>query len=394
VNVSREGVDALETNIQSEAFQKCVQASKSIMNPEVQQWKDQGGKVIGFFCSTVPEELFTAAGLLPFRMRGTGSTSTELSDSFFSPINCSFPRHTFNEALDGKYDFLDGLICINSCDHVRRIYDNWITKLKTPFVQIMSLPRKTNEPQINWYYDEISLLKGQLEEHFGIEITDQQLKDAIRLHNEIRSLQKQLYELRKADKPPITGGETLAVMVAGTAMPKNQYREMLKELLAELGNKEGSGEYRARLMIVGGELDDPEYIRIIEDQGGLVVVDSTCFGSRLMWRPIDEAESDPIRALAKYYIYGRPSCPRMYGDQPRRMAYTRELAKEFKVDGIIGERLLFCDQWVVEHYMTGQDLKEDGIPFLQLDREYILSGSGQLRTRVQAFLETLESMGK
>jgi benzoyl-CoA reductase/2-hydroxyglutaryl-CoA dehydratase subunit BcrC/BadD/HgdB len=382
----------LETKIRSEAFQKFAEATGSIMNPELQAWKDEGGKVVGFFCSTVPEELFTAAGLLPFRMRGTGSTSTELSDAFFSPINCSFPRHTFNQALSGEYDFLDGLICINSCDHVRRIYDNWISNLDTPFVQIMSLPRKVQQPQIDWYYDELNIMKEQLEKHFGVEISDERVREAIGLHNGIRGLQKRLYELRKADKPPITGTETLAVMVAGTAMPRSRYKELLEELLAELSQSEGSGDYRARLMIVGGELDDPEYIRIIEEQGGLVVADSTCFGSRLMWRPVDEEEPDPIRALARYYIYDRPSCPRMYGDQERRIAYTRELAKEFKVDGIIGERLLFCDMWVVEHYMTGLDLKEDGIPFMPLDREYISSGAGQLRTRVQAFLETLEGI--
>ena len=380
----------METQIKSEAFQKFVAASRAIMNPELQAWKDRGGKVVGFFCSTVPEELFTAAGLMPFRMRGTGSTSTELSDAFFSSINCSFPRHTFNQALNGEYDFLDGLVCINSCDHVRRIYDNWIRNLKTPFVQVMSLPRKVQEPQVAWYCDELNILRGQLQEHFGVEITDQRVKDAIRLHNEIRVLQKQLYELRKGDKPPITGAETLAVMVAGTAMPREEYKGLLQELLDELAQSEGPGGYRARLMIVGGELDDPEYIEIIEEQGGLVVTDSTCFGSRLMWRPIDEDEADPIRALARYYVADRPSCPRMYGDQPKRIAFTRELAKEFKVDGVIGERLLFCDQWVVEHYMNTQDLKKDGIPFLTLDREYVLSGKGQLRTRVQAFLETLE----
>jgi bzd-type benzoyl-CoA reductase N subunit len=377
--------------IKSEAFQKFVAATTAIMNPELQAWKDGGGKVVGFFCSTVPEELFTAAGLTPFRMRGTGSTSTELSDAFFSPINCSFPRHTFNQALRGEYDFLDGLVCINSCDHVRRIYDNWIRNLKTPFVQVMSLPRKVQEPQVAWYHDELNILRGQLQEHFGVEITDGCVKDAIRLHNEIRARQKRLYELRKGDKPPITGAETLAVMVAGTAMPREVYKELLQELLDELAESEGSGDYRARLMIVGGELDDPEYVEIIEEQGGLVVTDSTCFGSRLMWRSVDEDEEDPIRALARYYIADRPSCPRMYGDQLNRIAHTRELIKEFKVDGVIGERLLFCDQWVVEHYMTTQDLKKDGIPFMALDREYILSGKGQLRTRIQAFLETLEA---
>jgi bzd-type benzoyl-CoA reductase N subunit len=381
----------LDTQIKSEAFQKFAAATAAIMNPELQAWKDGGGKVVGFFCSTVPEELLTAAGMVPFRMRGTGSTGTDLSDAFYSSINCSFPRHTFNQALRGEYDFLDGLICINSCDHVRRIYDNWIRNLKTPFVQVMSLPRKVQEPQVDWYCDELNLLRGQLQEHFGVDITNERVKDAIRLHNEIRALQKQLYELRKGEKPPITGTETLAVMVAGTAMPREVYKELLRELLEELAQSEGSGDYRARLMIVGGELDDPEYIEIIEGQGGLVVTDSTCFGSRLMWTPVDEEEEDPIRALARYYVADRPSCPRMYGDQPKRIAYTREMIDEFKVDGVIGERLLFCDQWVVEHYMTDQDLKKEGIPFMTLDREYILTGKGQLRTRVQAFLETLEA---
>ena len=383
----------METDIKSEAFRKFVEATESIINPEVQAWKDQGRGVVGFFCSTVPEELFTAAGLLPFRMRGTGSTSTELSDAYFSPINCSFPRHTFNQALRGEYGFLDGLVCINSCDHVRRIYDNWIRALETPFVQVMSLPRKVGEPQINWYYDEIQILRGQLEEHFGVQITDERIAEAIGLQNQVRGLQKQLYLLRKADKPPITGAETLAVMVAGTAMPRQRYKELLTELLGELGEKQGSRDYRARLMLLGGELDDPAYLEIIEKQGGLVVTDSSCFGSRLMWAPVDGAESDPIRALARYYIHDRPSCPRMYGLQPRRIAFTREMVREFRVDGIIGERLLFCDQWVVENYMTALDLEEDEIPFMALDREYILSGEGQLRTRVQAFLETLEARG-
>jgi len=82
----------------------------------------------------------------------------------------------------------------------------------------------------------------------------------------------------------------------------------------------------------------------------------------------------------------------MYGDQPKRMAFTRKMAKEFNVDGISGERLQFCDNWLVEHYMTKSDLKEHGdMPFIQLDREYILSGKGQMRTRVQAFLETMET---
>jgi bzd-type benzoyl-CoA reductase N subunit len=379
----------LETNLKSKAFQEFSNAAETLINPVLQRWKDQGGKVVGYFCSTVPEEIITAAGIVPFRMRATGSTSTEESDAFYSSINCSFPRHCFNQVLTGDFKFLDGIVCVNSCDHVRRIYDNWKRFVPTDFIEIMSLPRKTDPDQVGWYTEELAMLKDKVGKHFGVEITDDRLWKAVKLHNETRRLQKKLYELRKQEKPPITGAETLAVMVAGTAMPKEQYNEMLRELLDELSKSEGPGSHRARLMIVGGILDDPAYIKVIEDQGGLVVTDSTCFGSRLMWVEVDENASDPISALAQYYLADRPSCPRMYGEHDNRAQYVIDMCREFNCDGVIGERLIFCDSWLVEHYMLGQDLKAAGIPMLKLDREYLTSSIGQLRTRVQAFLETM-----
>jgi bzd-type benzoyl-CoA reductase N subunit len=379
----------LETNLKSKAFQEFSNAAETLINPVLQRWKDQGGKVVGYFCSTVPEEIITAAGIVPFRMRATGSTSTEESDAFYSSINCSFPRHCFNQVLTGDFKFLDGIVCVNSCDHVRRIYDNWKRFVPTDFIEIMSLPRKTDPDQVGWYTEELAMLKDKVGKHFGVEITDDRLWKAVKLHNETRRLQKKLYELRKQEKPPITGAETLAVMVAGTAMPKEQYNEMLRELLDELSGSEGPGSHRARLMIVGGILDDPAYIKVIEDQGGLVVTDSTCFGSRLMWVEVDENASDPISALAQYYLADRPSCPRMYGEHDNRAQYVIDMCREFNCDGVIGERLIFCDSWLVEHYMLGQDLKAAGIPMLKLDREYLTSSIGQLRTRVQAFLETM-----
>ena len=379
----------METNLKSKVFQEFSDAAETLANPVLQHWKDQGGKVVGYFCSTVPEEIITAAGLVPFRMRATGSTGTEESDAYYSSINCSFPRHCFNQALTGDFKFLDGVICVNSCDHVRRIYDNWKRFVPTDFIEVMSLPRKTGQDQVDWYTDELGMLRDKVGKHFGVEITDDLLWKAVKLHNETRRLQKKLYELRKQEKPPITGAETLAVMVAGTAMPKEQYNEKLRELLDELSGTEGPGSHRARLMIVGGILDAPDYVKVIEDQGGLVVTDSTCFGSRLMWVEVNENASDPVAALAQYYLTDRPSCPRMYGEHDNRAQYVIDMCREFNCDGVIGERLIFCDSWLVEHYMLGQDLKAAGIPMLKLDREYITSGIGQLRTRVQAFLETM-----
>jgi bzd-type benzoyl-CoA reductase N subunit len=378
------------TKSKPKALQEFSEAAKAIVNPAVQDWMDRGGKVVGYFCSYVPEEIITAAGILPFRMRATGSTGTELSDAFFSSTNCSFVRHCMNMGLKGDFSFLDGLICINSCDHVRRIYDNWRRKINTPFLHMISFPRKTGERQVEWLRGELTLFKEALEKYLGFEITDERLREAIRLHNETRRLQRQLYDLRKRENPPITGAETLATMVASTAMPKLRYNQLLRELLQEVSGLPGHCDHSARLMIVGGMLDDPGYLEVIESQGGLVVTDSLCFGSRVCWADVDEQVGDPMAALAQYHIIDRPACPRMYGEQPRRAAFIRNMIREFKVDGVIGERIVFCDYWSGEHFLLDKQLKAEGIPFLRLDREYQLSGIGQLRTRVQAFLESVE----
>ena len=379
----------MRMNVRFKALQTFSEAAQTIVNPEVQRWKDQGGKIMGYFCAAMPVELITAAGFLPFRVRATGSAGTELSDAYFGNINCSFPRHAFNMALKGEYDFLDGVVIFNSCDHIRRLYDHWIRQMKTPFVKILSLPRKDEPAQVEWFRGELAILRQQMQEHFGVEITDDKLREAIALHNASRRLQRELYELRKVDKPPITGAEMLAVTVAGTAMPPKRYNELLGELLKDVGQASGHSDYRARLMITGGELDNPEYVGVIEGQGGLVVTDALCFGSRMIWRDVDPRIVDPLTALAQYYVADRPPCARMYTKYDQRVEYIKDMIRDFKVDGVIFVRLTFCELWGFEQYSLTNDFKKLNIPLLCMDREYTQSGVGQLRTRVQAFLETL-----
>ena len=379
----------METKVKSKVLQQFQEATETIVNPELKKWIDQGGKVMGYFCSYGPEEIITATGMVPIRMRASGSTGTELADAYLSSINCSFCRHCFNMGLQGEHDFIEGVVWLNNCDHVRRIYDNWKRKVKTPLTHMMSLPKLTTEVQVEWFREELAIFREALEKHLGVTITDEKLREAIKLHNGTRRLLRRLYELRKKDNPPITGAETLSVVVASTAMPREQFNQMLRELLEELSEAEGIKDYRARLMIVGSILDDPAYIKVIEEQGGLVVTDSLCFGSRIIWNEVDEKSSDPLAALARYYIQDKPACPRMFDTQPKRSKFVRDMVKEFKVDGVIGERMIFCDLWTGEHFMLDGDLKEEGVPFMKLDREYIMAGVGQLRTRAQAFLESI-----
>ena len=379
----------MDTKIKSKAFQELLRAAETLSNPAIQDWKKNGGKVMGYFCSSMPAEVIMAAGLLPFRMRATGSESTELSDAYVSRLNCGFMRHCLNAALTGDLDFLDGLIVPNSCDNIRRLYDHFLRLKQTAFIQMISLPRKAEEPQVQWFRDELSNLMKNMESHFQVKITDDRLFDAIKLRNETRRLQRKLYDLRKSDAPPVTGAETLAITVAATAMPAEHYNQLLKELLEDLSKSEGNSGHRVRLMIIGSELDNPEYVKTIEDQGAIVVTDSICYGSRMFWEDVDEEKKDPLTAISRYYISKRPTCPRVFGRYEKRSDFVSQMIKDFKVDGVILERLTFCDLWGFEQYSIKNDFEEWKVPLMLLDRDYTLSGVGQLKTRAQAFIETI-----
>jgi len=277
----------LETSVKSKNLEAFRTAADTIVNPELQKWMDQGGKVMGYWCCYAPEEIITAAGLAPIRVRATGSTGTEEADAYVSSINCSFCRHAFNMGLNGEYDFLEAMVWLNNCDHVRRMYDNWWRKVDTPLTKMMSLPKFTGEKQVAWWREELVIFKEALEKHLGITITDDKLRESINIHNEKKRLLRQLFELRKSDNPPITGADSLAAVVASTAIPPVEFNQMLKELLEELKDTEGIKDYKKRLLLVGSIFDDPSYVSIMEDIGGLVVADSQCFGTRAFAVDVD-----------------------------------------------------------------------------------------------------------
>jgi len=366
-----------------------LEATNTLYNAYLKESKDNGGRITGYTCSYMPEEMISAAGSIPFRLRGKRNIDLESVDRYMGPFGCTYVSHFLETALGDGLDFLDGMVFVNTCDHMRRIFDN-IKRFKTSqYAYILDVPKKREEPEIELFRGELEGLKRELEAQYCVKITDDRLWEAVKLHNETRSLQKELYNLRKLEYPPITGAQTLAVMVAGTSMPKEIYNRNLRELIHELGREKDCSTYKARLMVVGSALDDPEYFNVIEDTGGLIVTDSICHGTRVFWNTVDESGNDPLLALARYYIGDRPSCPHSIG-QTQRSEYIKQMKEDFAVDGIIGVRLKFCELWGFEHHLLQNAFREADIPFLSLETEYKLGAVGQLRTRVQAFLEVIE----
>jgi benzoyl-CoA reductase subunit C len=352
--------------------------------------KHQGKKVFGWLCTYVPEEIIHAAGALPIRITGY-SKEMELEDgtAYLYINSCSFSRSCLQLGLKGEYDFLDGVAGGSTCDGARRLFDLWRNYIDTPFYHVLTVPRKYTQSAHDLYHSQVLQFKVHLEEFMGIQITDESLYQSIGVYNESRALLKRLYELRKLDNPPITGTETMEVLNACFRMPKELFNEWLRNLLDELQGSDNASKSRARLMLVGSAITNPELIGSIEELGGLIVTDELCTGTRYWSDPVVlDKNSTPVEAISRRYLNNFP-CARMFPSD-ERFNRILDLARDFRVDGVISQIIRYCVPYAHDLPLLTEKLKDNGIPTLALDVEYGTSGSGQIRTRVQAFLEMLE----
>ena len=375
---------------ESKALAELENISKTLLNPYIEEWKNQGKKVLGYNCSYFPEEIVHAAGILPFRIRGTGCRETTMADAFLSRVNCSFARACLEHLLQGRYDFLDAGIFVYSCDHMCTAHNSWKARGGLPLIEnIISVPHTITDYGRKWYREEISNIKDKIEDHFDVAVTDEKLKDAIVTCNETQRLQKRLYEFRQKNASPITGSQSLSVLVADSAMPRKAYNSLLETLVHDLETAPGVSGFTHRLIVSGSVIDDPAMLKIIEDTGGLVVSDTLCFGARRSFRKPVREDGDPLDALADRY-YSQILCPRMFDAYPERFEFALSAAKQAKVDGVVLQSIKNCDIHGIDNVMLERDFEKNGIPVLVLEREYdAVPDAGRITTRVQAFLERI-----
>lgn len=364
-------------------------------NDSLKAYKEQGGRIIGTLYNQVPEEIILAAGMLPVRLRAQGSTGTEGAAGRFTQVNCSLVKHFYDSAVKGRFDFIDGLVATNACDHARKLEENWASELNTPYAYLICFPkRRGDDLQVAHLAQEYGNFKSDFERAFDVRITDEALREAIELMNGIRALQMRLAHLRARKNPPITGTQALIVNIAGTCMPKDEYRARLEELVTLAEEAEGVDDYKARVVIYGGELDSLEFMEAIESQGALIVGDSLGgFGRRSADMQVS-TEGDLVHNLALAYLQGRPTEPRLHGTRADRWAYLEGVAEEVGADGYIQVHIPICDLWSYERIMFDTEVEKKGLACLDLDTEYIFSTPGQTRTRVQAFVEQLTEGGR
>jgi benzoyl-CoA reductase subunit C len=376
-----------------------MEAALVLNNKFVKQWKEGGKKVVGYTCSYVPDEIFYAAGILPYRIRGFGATEATIGDTYFGPFICSLPKCMLELAGEGKFDFLDGAIITPGCDSMRRLDECWrkadedIKGILPKFFFHFGVPHKFEDYTVKWFTDEIHRLKDNIDKHFGVKITNDNLWEAIRLYNKSRDLLDEFDTIRTADAPVITGTEALGVILAGTTMPRDKYMELLGDLVKKLRKSKDKISGKIRLMLVGSANDDVDLVKIIEGNKAIVVADNLCFGSRFHVDRVAE-EGDPILALARRYL-AKNECPRMYGEYEGRLKMLKDKAERAGLDGVVLQNIRFCDLHGAENGLLERDLEAMGIPCLKFEREYgPLVETGRMKMRVDAFLERIEQRRK
>lgn len=347
---------------------------------------------IAYNCYTAPEVLLSVGKAFPVRLRAPQTKSTELATFYMSPFTCSYSRSILEAALDDQYDFIKGMVFAACCVQIQRTAHNYkLQKLKgdEKFVcYLVDVPRKEFEAYIPALVADLKKLAGLMETTYGIDMNEENIRKAIKEHNEFNKLLKEISDFRKLDKPKITGSEWHKVYTACNTAPKDMLIEPLKKLKSALEKREGF-EAKARIMVMGSILDNPDYIELIESQDCLVVADRFCFGSLPGMEMIPE-EGDVYMNLALHYLETN-ECPRMMEKMEFRAERAEKYFEEYKADGIIFETMKFCDMWGYEKLKTLKILEDKGIPCVRIEREYALSGEGQMRTRVQAFIESIQN---
>ena len=369
-------------------------------NDLARQAKAEGRRAIGHVCFQLPEPLLNLPGCFSTRLRAPHTGSIEMGTYYMSSTLCEACRAYLERAIEGGYNYLDCILAPDACAQMNRCVEN-IERLNTNpnqdfFVTYADVPMKSDETALKHYVKQMRIrVLEPLHEHFGVDISDAALRKAVEEQNEISRLLTAIGDYRKCEVPKITGYEFAVLCLASYCCPKDMIKDKLQETLQELATREPDRDfrYRIRVVMVGSEIDDPEFIKIAEECGALVVADRYCFGS-LPGRQVIELndEEDVLTQICRIYLqWGK--CPRFFNQEKimERREYVDMLAKEYKADGLIYEQIKFCDYWGYERAAAFHIMEEEyGYPVLSVDRPYAVRSSGQLRTRIQAFVERVE----
>ena len=369
-------------------------------NSLVEQAKSEGGYAVGYTCYHVPEVLLNVDRCFSVRLRAPRSGSMDIATYYMSNYTCEYARALTERGIEGGYQFLDGLAGVDACSAMNRFYEHFeMLKLNNNenfFVTHMDIPYKVEDYSVRHMVKQMQIrLLDVMKDKLGVDISEASIRKAVEEHNRVCEIIQEISEMRKEENPRITGYEFHILNLVSYTCPKKLILPYLEETLKEIKKRQPDPKpaFRAKIAVVGSEIDDPEFTKLLEECGALVVADRYCFGSTPGREIIKLNDTDPVLDQICLHYMKTSECARYMSEDKvmqRRITADR-LAREFNADGIIYEQMKFCDFWAYERALVSHIMHDEyGWPVLSIDRPYNVRSSGQLRTRFQAFVESLE----
>lgn len=366
----------------------------------VKELKEKGVPVVGSYCTYFPKEIAMAMGAGCVSLCSTSDETIPEAEKDLPKNLCPLIKSSYGFAKTDKcpfFYFSDVVVGETTCDGKKKMYE-YMSEFKDVF--IMELPNSQREPGLQLWKGEIIRFKEYLEQKFGVTITEEQIREAVKTENQARRSLKKLYEVMKYDPAPIKGQDLFKVLYGSTfKFDRSLIPGEVDALTAKIEKEYAEGkreEKKPRILITGCPIGGAteKVIRAVEDNGGIVVTFENCSGAKSIDKLVDEDAEDIYDAIARRYL--SIGCSVMTPN-PNRLELLGRLIDEYQVDGVVDMILQACHTYNVEtntirKFVTG----EKGIPYISVETDYSQADIGQLNTRLAAFVEMLqmESMTK
>ena len=359
----------------------------------VKQLKDQGIPVVGSYCTYFPQEIAMAMGAATVSLCSTSDETIAEAEKDLPKNLCPLIKSSYGFAKTDKcpfFYFSDVVVGETTCDGKKKMYE-LMSEFKDTFV--MELPNSQSEDSLKLWKKEIIRFKEYLEKKFDVEITEEQIREAVKVNNASRRSLKKLYEVMRHDPAPISGYDLFKVLYGSTfKFDRKQIPAEVDALVEKIEKEYAEGkmqEKKPRILITGCPIGGAteKVIRAVEDNGGIVVTYENCSGAKSIDKLVDENNPDVYDAIARRYL--NIGCSVMTPN-PNRFELLGRLIDEYQVDGVVEMTLQACHTYNVETLSVRRFVNEEKhIPYINVETDYSQADIGQLNTRITAFIEML-----
>lgn len=370
---------------EAQAFLKHIEDIARDPLGQIEKYKNKDRRIVGYLCSYVPEEILYASGLLPVRLLGRATRITQ-ADKYLQTYCCSQVRAFLEDYLNNDYRLLEGVLFAQTCDTMQSFYDIFRKNNPDTFMFNMNFPCKVEgEAPFKYAMAELERVRAETAKHTGAPYTREAFIDAVRTYNRNRELLDRLYAVHAADPGAFPSVALLHAVLASMFTDKADINPRLEKFLGGFNGAAPAQSNRKKLLLIGSVNVNEDVYNLADEYGACIVDDDICTGRRYFDGRVEQPSEEAL--VRRYFL--RPHCPAKHRTTTARGEYVTALAKKHGAHGVVFLYLKFCDPHAFDYPYIRDMLEKQGVRSLHLEVEQSSAPSGQVRTKLQAFIEML-----